>query len=139
MLRPLLRRALTGEHAPLPGDLQPPGCTLTVGATGRCIAVTVWGPTLSRDAVADAPSGPVPIAEVGIAVHSRCGARLWRSLHDLAERTGAPVATDRHRCPPEPWVAALLYPSGMIYRDAVHWLGDLECRLAWAWLEEISA
>lgn len=106
-LRPLIRRALTGEHAPVPGNLEPPGCTLTGGAAGRCISLTVWGPPLSPAAFPGAPDSHVPIVEVGIATHSRCGATLWHRLHDLAGRLGITVATDRDRC------------------------------LGWAWLDEV--
>ena len=133
-LLPLIERALTGEHTPVPSPDVP--ITLTGGAHGRCVSLTVWGPPLSRIAFPDADeSAPSPIVEVGIAPHSRCGAVLWRALHDTAARLNIEVRTDIARCPPEPWVAALLYPGISVYPEAAHWLGDLERCLAWAWVE----
>lgn len=136
-LRPLIERALTGEHVQIPG-VQPVH-TITGGAHGRCVSLTVWAPPLSPlafPAARDVADRPVPIVEIGIAPHSRCGAVLWRSLHEMGERFGGGVATDPERCPPEPWVAALLYgPLAEIYLDSMEWLGDFERCLAWAWVE----
>lgn len=135
LLQPLISHALTGRHAPIPSRIDPPGCTITGGAHGRCISLTIWAPPLSRLAFPHADeSARVPLTEIGIASHSRCGAVLWRSLHDAAGRIGIPVRTDSDTCPPEPWVAALLYHGAAIYTDAMHWLGDFERCLAWAWV-----
>lgn len=139
ILRPLLERALTGEHTPIPG-VTPPH-TLTGGVCGRCISLTVWAPPLSPLAFPGAASvadRPVPIAEIGIAPHSRCGTRLWRSLHETGERLGGGIATDIERCPPEPWVAAALDAGIAQHMAAAHWLGDFERCLAWAWLEHLE-
>lgn len=140
MLWPLIDRALIGEHTPVPGDVEP-RCTLTGGVYGRCCSLTVWGPPLHPAAfptAADISNRPVPIAEVGIAAHSRCGATLWRNLHAMAAQQGATVATDATHCPPEPWVAALLHAGASIYIDAMSWLGDFERCLAWAWWENVG-
>jgi hypothetical protein len=126
-LVPLLDRALTGEHVPIPGAT---ACTLTGGVHGRCVALTVWGPPVDGHAV--------PIVTIGVATHSRCGAHLWRSLHARSS-IHTPVVTLVDQVPPEPWCAALLEPGSLIYPEAMGWLGDLERCLAWAWLERYEA
>lgn len=122
LLGPLLERALTGSHVPVPGDVQP-ACTMTGGIQGRCIALTVWGPP-------DDGLRP-PIVTFGVAAHSRCGAKLWQTLHAHAT---VPLATAGRRCPPEPWVAARIEPGAALYPEAMHWLGDYERCCAHAWL-----
>lgn len=123
-LQPVLRRALAGDHAPVPGQ---PGYTMTGGVHGRCCMVTLWG--VVRDTV-----GPerVPVMHVGVAAHSRCGAHLWRRLH---EREDLPTSTDPERCPPEPWCADLLDVGAGLLPAALEWTGDWSRCVAWAWLE----
>lgn len=123
-LRPLLDRALAGEHAPVPGQ---PGYTMTGGVHGRCCMVTVW--RVVPDTV-----GPerVPVLSVGVGAHSRCGAYLWRAMHERADLT---YATDPARCPPEPWCADRLDVGAAVYREALGWTGDLARCIAWAWIE----
>ncbi|MGH8519851.1 MAG: hypothetical protein ACREU9_00095 [Gammaproteobacteria bacterium] len=105
--------------APIPG---PPGYSLGGRAASKsCLAATVWA------------GGPpsVCVATIGVALHSRCGAGLWRELHRWGE---TPVVTDPERCPPEPWVAAVLNTGIAAHMDATEWLGDFERCLAWAFL-----
>jgi hypothetical protein len=101
------------ESVPIPAT----DCTLRVTGAGRCLVATVYG-----------PSGAA-IVTMGVATHSRCGARLWRSLHDSA--TGA-LATDDWECPAEPWCAVRLEPGALLHMGAMEWAGDLERCLAWA-------
>lgn len=118
--RELIARATAGEVAesvPIPGA---DGYHLTGRAAGRCLVLTVW-----HEAAHD------PIATIGVAGHSRCGARLWRELHRWGQ---TPVVTDPERCPAEPWVAAVLDIGIVEHQDAVHWLGDFERCLGWAWI-----
>lgn len=119
LLAPLLDRALSGEPVPVPGVTG--GYTITGGAEGRCCTLTVWAP------------GRVPVVTIGVATHSRCGAGLWRLLHDHA--VGMPVATTRDQVPPEPWYAARLEVGALQHRDAAAWCGDFERCLAWCWIE----
>lgn len=90
-------------------------------ATSKCMVATV---------MSGAPS--VVIATIGVALHSQCGARLWRELHTWGE---TPVVTDPNQCPPEPWVAAALDVGIAQHMEAAHWLADFERVLAWAFLE----
>ena len=106
------------ETVPIPGF---PGYSLGGKASSKCLAATVW---------ADGPPSEV-IATIGVATHSRCGATLWRGLHDWGT---APVVTDPDRCPPEPWVAAALEGPIAQHPGATTWLGDFERCLAWAWV-----
>lgn len=103
------------DAVPIPAVAPP--CALRVSGSGRCLVATVHGPD------------DAPILTIGVATHSRCGARLWRSLHETA--LGA-LATDDTPCPPEPWCAARLEPGAVLHPMAMAWLGDFERCLAWA-------
>jgi hypothetical protein len=113
-------RMLAGEAVPA-GDI---GIVLTAQARGRCLLIEV----------ADARSLD-PLATIGVGVHSRCGAPLWRELHADAR----PTATAAERPPPEPWVAARLRPDIVHHVGVADVLGDLERCLAWAWIERRAA
>lgn len=121
----LIKAVMADPHTcPIPG---PPGYSLGGRATSKsCLAATVW---------ADGPPS-VCIATIGVALHSRCGAVLWRELHRSGD---APVITDPERCPPEPWVAAALNTRITAHMDATEWLGDFERVLAWAFLRMSDA
>lgn len=126
-VRAVLQQALAGEHAEVIF-----GCTLTAAAEGRCVLGTVWMP-LGRSA---SGGNSVPIVTIGVAEHSRCGGRLWRLMHDVADRSGMPpLATDRNDPPQEPWCAARIEIGSVTALDAMEWLADFERCLAWAWLE----
>lgn len=45
-----------------------------------------------------------------------------------------PLATSPDTCPPEPWYAARLEAAVLAHQDALSWLGDFECCIAWAWV-----
>lgn len=70
-----------------------------------------------------------PLVTLGVAVHSRDGAQLWRTLHKQAE---LPVETSIDSCPTEPWAAVLLHAELAFYPDTADWLVDFERCLAWA-------
>lgn len=76
-----------------------------------------------------------PIVLMAVAGHSRCGAKVWRELHDYADEWRLPYVTDRNRPAPEPWCAALLDAAAATEPpDGLMMLGNLERYLAWAWL-----
>lgn len=134
-LRPLIQQAKDGHRVTLPSGK--PTCTLKGASHGRCVLLNVAGPPLPQNVAAGSGQGmPVPLVEIGIAPHSRCGNVLWSHMHDFASMLGLSVATDRDRCPSEPWVAALVLPSLQFHVETAVWLGDLERSLAWAWLEK---
>ncbi len=110
------------ETVPIPGQ---PGYSLGGRATARCMTAIVY---------ADGPPSE-PVCTIGVASHSRCGARLWRALHRWGE---TPVVTDPERCPPEPWVAAALDAGIARHVSESAWLVDFERCLAWAWLAHIG-
>lgn len=87
--------------------------SLSARRSGKCLTAIVW---------ADGPPSE-SIATIGVATHSRCGATLWRALHQYGTLA---VKTDPARCPPEPWVAAALEAGIARHLDATHWLGDFE-------------
>lgn len=82
----------------------------------RSMIVTVW-------------CGDIPLVTLGVALHSRDGAQLWRTLHRTDE---IPVMTSPDKWPPEPWAAALLHVGLALHSDAADWLGDFERCMAWA-------
>lgn len=119
MLTALIESAREDGRALLPG-LQPQ-CWLRIEDTSKCAIVNI--DTADR----------VPLVTMAIATHSRCGAKLWRLLHETAR---IPAATDALRTPPEPWIAARLEPGiATLTPDATMALGDLERCIAWAWIE----
>lgn len=93
--------------------------------SGKCLVVSVY---------ADGPPSDL-ICTIGVAAHSRCGASLWRNLHQWGR---VPVRTDPTQCPPEPWVAAALDAGVAQHLGAMEWLGDMERCLAWAWVSRCS-
>lgn len=104
--------------------------TLRASCKGRCaLMATVSRPT---DDVM------VPVVTFGVARDSRYGATLWRLLHDDMPGRG-PIATDPHRQPGAPWLAARLEP-GAADVDAIHLsaVADVEQCIAWAWLDDES-
>lgn len=121
LLRPLLNQALQGKHAAVSGQ---PGYTITGGVHGRCCMVTLW--RLSA-------AGPrMPVLHIGIAGHSRCGAELWRTLHEMAGDR-LTVVTNPAKPPVTPWCADLLDIG--ISLEAATWTGDFSRCVAWTWIE----
>ncbi len=114
----MLDRALAGERAAIAG-LE--GYEITAAAAGGCCLVTAW-------------RGAAPLVTFGISVRSRCGADLWRRLH---EDPWTPLATDAQQRPPVPWCAALLQPGIVPALGDAYWLADFERVLAWAFLDRV--
>lgn len=123
-LRPLLERAIGGERVKIPKF---PGYTITAAEHGRCLILTLWG-----DA-GEAELEAVPILTTGVAGHSRCGAHLWRILHEPVP--GPPLATSAEETPPAPWVADRIEVGVALHMDAMEWTGDFCRSVAWTWLE----
>lgn len=116
----IIERMCAGEVAepvPLPGIGA--GYSIAGRGTSRCLVASVY---------ADGPPSTM-VCTIGVALHSRCGASLWRELHRWGR---TPVVTDPWRCPPEPWVAAALDEGVAVHPDCTYWLGDFERCLAWA-------
>lgn len=118
MLRPLLERAVRGEHVPIPGDIEP-ACTMTGGVgRDRALLLTICGPpTLGVD--------HPPILQLGVAPSSLAGAALWREWFGTARDDRTPAA---------PWCCVRIMPAMAVYPSAAEWLGDFERCAAWAWL-----
>lgn len=119
MLAPVVERALAGERV---ADPLPPGYTLTGTDYGPCAQFVVE---------AESEDGPEPILTLGVATHSRCGAGMWRALHEGR----AELATDPEHSPGLPWLADRIEPGMALHPDAASWTGDLSRSLAWAFVE----
>jgi len=79
------------------------------------------------------PQGPA-LVTIALAMQARAGAGLWRQLHAIPA-----LATRADDLPPAPWLAALLHLPACLPEPhpAVHWLGDCERCIAWAWIDEV--
>ncbi|MDB5926469.1 MAG: hypothetical protein JWN13_5405 [Betaproteobacteria bacterium] len=95
-----------------------PECWLRIEDTRKCALITV------------SAHGQLPLMTMAVATHARCGAQLWRLLHDTAQLK----FPERER-PALPWCAVRLETGLALYPGAAHWLGDMERCVAWAWLD----
>jgi len=122
-------RALIARLGETPDSTVPiaeqPGYSVGGRGQGRCLVATVW---------ADGPTSEI-IASIGIAAHNRCGAVVWRALHQYGR---LPVVTDPDSQPQPPWCAAALEIGILRHMDASEWLGDFERCLAWAWIRTLE-
>lgn len=128
----------TGDTMPIPG---PPGYSLSGQIGGRCMVVSVW---------ADGPPSEL-LLSIGIAAHERCGAAVWRTLHQVGLPAGSLLPppnlrsageyrmTDPDHQPRAPWCAAAMEMAIIDHPDAMQWMGDFERCLAWAWLDYVAA
>jgi len=121
LCRRLIEHLRSGDPAARVPILRTPYVLTGYARTGRCLTVTI------------AADEPVVLMAVG--VHSKCGARVWREIHQYADEWELPYVTDRDRPPPEPWCAALLDSAAARQpAEGLMALGDFERCLAWAWL-----
>lgn len=112
-----------------PGGIVPlprcPGLSISGQTGGRCLTVTVF---------ADGPPRAL-LQSIGIAAHQRCGAAVWRTLHEVSSL----AITDQDRQPQAPWCATLTAPA---YEQIVRpnpLLHAMMQALAWAWLDHLEA
>lgn len=117
--------ASPGDSLPLPVDALSDYTGLAAVLDGSLI-VTISGPAMK--------SGPMrgkrpPLVTIAVAKRSRHGAELW----PLLQAPHMPAVKRGLTRPAEPWAAVSIWPTVMLYRDSVHWLGDLERCIAWAW------
>lgn len=125
-LTPTLAAALRGERS----SLWIPGYQIEGARYGRCCLVTLYG-VVGESRGAE----QVPVLTTGVAGHSRCGARLWRELHELAAQVGVEPRTDPNDAPGAPWVADLLLPGFALDPSIGEWTGDYSRCVAWTFLE----
>ncbi len=91
------------------------------------LLLTVSGPVITN-------AGPMrglhpPLATDGIAKHSK-HTHLW-ALMTTGDRMPPPAPNIK--MPSPPWCAAVIWPSALLFVDALEWLGDFERCVAWAW------
>lgn len=125
---------LMGQIAELIGSAcNGPGVRLPSSISGACrLQIEDYGPcALAFVTLLDGS----PLLTLGIAGHARCGARLWRVLHEGANTLPKTRVDSR---PSEPWCARR-HEIGAFCDSApfppMHLLTDLEDCLAWAWIE----
>ena len=78
----------------------------------------------------------LPVAWLGVAQRSRCGADLWRAMHRPMPPLPAPK-TNPDRQPVTPWLATRLLPGALVCGlEAMGWIADFSECLAWEWILE---
>ena len=118
MLRPVVL-ALRQDQRP---NLSIPDYWINGPAMGHaCVIWTIWH------------SDGSPIATIGLANRSRCGAQIWRALHEM--ETPDKIATHPGDVPAAPWLAVRLHIGASMHLDCMEWLGDFQRCFAWAWIE----
>ncbi len=123
----LLRAALAGEE---PEILD--GYTLRAEARGANLITSVW-------------SGGVLMLTTGVALQARSAPRLWRHLHETADPSLGPLATQIDKPAPDPWIADRLEAGLARAMQAARgtadvtgvtdWSGPLSALTGWAWME----
>lgn len=114
-LREWLHRMQEGERVEIL-----PGYWCSGRISGRCATFSVF-------------AGTELILAFGVAEHARCGAALWRGLHNAE---GLPWKTDPETQPQAPWIGVALTDAFHAHPGAWDWVGDFERCLGWALLEE---
>jgi len=78
----------------------------------------------------------IPVVAIGVALEAGYGVKLWEEMHSSANM---PLITEADSAPKRPWVAARLEFEGIFLAfDAMHWLGDFERCLAFAFADYAS-
>jgi hypothetical protein len=71
------------------------------------------------------------------------GDALWRALHSSLGLLGPLLAKGGGEAPTEPWMGIILHGALLMEcvgpTAPVHWLGDFERCLAWAWIDGVLA
>ncbi len=124
---PIVAALLRSARDPRGAPIHDTDCRLYVDESSRCLLASV-GDVYG-----------VPILAFAVAAHSRCGAALWRVLHDTAR---TPLATDREHKPAEPWLAVRFDAAAALHAPPdplLPMLADVVRCVAWAWLDEDRA
>lgn len=121
-LRTLVAQSREPGGAIIPA-VQPSGCRLTmVYESQRCCALAIHDPD------------GAPLVTMGVATHARCGAALWRRMHDQGVHL-----ISREARPQTPWCAVTLHTGALLYlppSNLLPALADFERSVAWAWIED---
>src|SRR3990167_4628984 len=112
--RDLLERINAGERVEIP----PGGYFVSGRISGKCASFSVY-------------AGGDLIVAFGVAENERCGAQLWRGLHNAE---GLSFVTDPGRQPGAPWIGVALSEALTLHPQAADFLGDFERCLSWAFL-----
>ena len=113
--RELLKRIDSGERVEIP----PGGYFLSGRLGGKCASFSVY-------------AGSELLVAFGVAENERCGAALWRGLHNTE---GLPTTTKPEQQPRAPWCGVALAEGLTLHLDAGNWIADFERVIAWAFLE----
>lgn len=115
--RDLLNKMQSGERVEIP----PGGYFCSARISGHCATFSVF-------------AGTTLLLAFGVVEHERCGAELWRGLHNVE---GLPATTDPESQPRAPWIGVALAEGLTMYPQTSGWLGDFERVLAWSFLESL--
>lgn len=127
LVAPWLAEILSsGDQRPLPAqELAHFSASATVQDGG--LVCTLWAPAGPHHPGRAAP-GRLPMVTFGVAQRSRQGADLWALL--VAQFGAVPGI----RKPAEPWCGVVVHEAAGAYRGDLHWVGDFERCVAWAWI-----
>jgi hypothetical protein len=116
LCRKLIAKMRDGERVEIP---RMTGYFVSARLGGKCATFSVY-------------AGTELLVAFGVAENERCGAQLWRGLHNSE---GLPTKTDPERQPGAPWIGVALTDALHQHPDAWGWLGDFERCMAWAWID----
>jgi hypothetical protein len=112
----------------------PRGGALRWGVQAAPLKVRCW----SADVVVWIDDGWVPVAHLGMATDSRCGARVWEAMHEMPPALVADVG----RQPATPWLASRMSGGVMLLprpaMKGIGWVAGFAERLAWAWVWRVE-
>ena len=133
---PWLNRTIAaGNPIPLPIDsLQHYSGQALVAGQSEALLVTIFAPGGPHTKEKPHKGTPMPLVTLGVVQRPQYGQQLWEMM--------CAHATDLHprvRKPPEPWLAANIYPSLNLHLECAAWLADFEQCVAWAWITQCPA
>lgn len=132
---------LLAQLAPMVIEAERSGQAEILSPTGLMLLRRLAPPAASRHAACWAisePQGPA-LVTLALGMRSRQGAGLWRTVHELFSAGVPPLITRADDPPPAPWLAVILHLPMLLPtpHPAVHWLGDAERCIAWAWIDSV--
>lgn len=113
--RKLVDAMRDGSRIEIPGQS---GYWCDARISGRCMSARIY-------------AGSELIVAFAVAENERCGAALWRGLHNAENH----AKTDPEKQPRAPWCGVSLTESFALHQDCWDWVGDFERCIAWGFLD----
>lgn len=111
----LLVAMASDDPVPIPGL---DGISIIATDGGRCLSASICG------------SDGETLVNFGVALHSRCGAALWRDLHDSVA-----MPCESHQ-PAAPWCAVITVRERMaLIRPQMSAVHSYIAHITWSWID----